>query len=167
MIKNVYWSSCKIPAILFRIQLNLNFSQQIFEKSSNAKFHENPSSESRVVPCGRKDGRTNMTKLKAVFRNFPYAPNKLFCPLQIGRPSRLPIYVRKPQNITMAYLSTWRTEYYNTIITNLMHWLLFIRKILLSSSITWPLTYLQSDGTICCMYTTVYSWRWALDARNM
>jgi len=32
---------------------------------------------------------------------------------------------------------------------------------------TWPLTYLQSDSTICCIYTTVPSWRWALDARNM
>jgi len=32
---------------------------------------------------------------------------------------------------------------------------------------TWPLTYLQSDGTICCLYTTASSWRWALNARNM
>jgi len=32
---------------------------------------------------------------------------------------------------------------------------------------TWPLTYLQIDGTICCLCTTVSSWRWALDARNM
>jgi len=31
-------------------------SQQIFEKSSNIKFHENLSSESRVFPCGRTDG---------------------------------------------------------------------------------------------------------------
>jgi len=23
------------------------------------------------------------------------------------------------------------------------------------------------DSTICCMYTTVSSWRWALQARNM
>jgi len=27
-------------------------------------------------------------------------------------------------------------------------------------------TLTESDGTICCLYTTV-SWRWALDARNM
>jgi len=25
----------------------------------------------------------------------------------------------------------------------------------------------KSDSTICCMYTTVSSWRWALEARNM
>jgi len=38
----------------------------------------------------------------------------------------------------------------------------------------WVLTqavYLQAttncDSTICCMYTTVSSWRWALEARKM
>ena len=36
----------------------LEFSRQIFEKYSNIKFHENPSSWSWVVPCGRTDGRT-------------------------------------------------------------------------------------------------------------
>jgi len=46
------------------------FSRQIFEKFSNIKFHENPSSGSRVVPCGRIDGRTDMTKLIVAFRNF-------------------------------------------------------------------------------------------------
>jgi len=32
---------------------------------------------------------------------------------------------------------------------------------------TRPLTCLESDSTICCMCTTVSSWRWALKARNM
>jgi len=31
--------------------MKLEFSPQIFEKSSNIKFHENPSRGSRVVPC--------------------------------------------------------------------------------------------------------------------
>jgi len=31
------------------------FSEHIFEKYSHIKFHENPSSGSRVVPCGRTD----------------------------------------------------------------------------------------------------------------
>jgi hypothetical protein len=39
--------------------MKLEFSGQIFEKSSNIKFHENPSSGSRVVPCGQTDGRTD------------------------------------------------------------------------------------------------------------
>jgi len=30
-----------------------------------------------------------------------------------------------------------------------------------------PGTLYESDSTICCMYTTVSSWRWALEARNM
>jgi len=38
--------------------MKIEFSRQIFEKSSNIKFHKNPSSVSRVVPWGRTDGRT-------------------------------------------------------------------------------------------------------------
>jgi len=30
-----------------------------------------------------------------------------------------------------------------------------------------PRTLIESDSTICCMYTIVSSWRWALKARNM
>ena len=45
VMKNVCWCSCKV----------LEFSWQIFEKSSNIKFHENSSSGSRDVPCGRTD----------------------------------------------------------------------------------------------------------------
>jgi hypothetical protein len=37
--------------------MKLKFSRQIFEKSSNIKFHENPSRRSRVIPYGRTDGR--------------------------------------------------------------------------------------------------------------
>jgi len=34
--------------------MKLEFSQQIFGKYSNIKFHENPSGGgSRVIPCGR------------------------------------------------------------------------------------------------------------------
>jgi len=35
--------------------MKLEFSRQIFEKSSNIKFHENPPSGSRVAPCGWTD----------------------------------------------------------------------------------------------------------------
>ena len=40
------------------ILMKLEFSGQIFEKSSNIKFHETPSSGSRVIPCCRTDGQT-------------------------------------------------------------------------------------------------------------
>jgi len=35
--------------------MKLEFSGQIFEKSSNIKFYETPSSGSRVTPCGQTD----------------------------------------------------------------------------------------------------------------
>ena len=93
------------------------------------------------------------------------------------------------------------------LITNLMHQLLFIHKIIFSSTCfepqvlifrkihlytcsiwychsLWeflvvcrytlklftdrpPRTLIESDSTIYCMCTTVSSWRWALEARNM
>jgi len=41
-----------------QILIKFEFSQQIFEKYSNIKFHDNPFSGSRVFPCGQTDGRT-------------------------------------------------------------------------------------------------------------
>ena len=40
-IKNVYWSSCTVPLIIFKVLIKPEFSQQIFEKYSNIKFQEN------------------------------------------------------------------------------------------------------------------------------
>jgi hypothetical protein len=56
MITHVYCS----------ISIKLEFSRQIFEKYTSIKFHENPSSGSRVVACGQID----KTELIAAFRNF-------------------------------------------------------------------------------------------------
>ena len=49
------------------------FSRHIFEKYS--KFHENPTSETQVVSCGRTDRRTDMTKTVVAFLNFVNARN--------------------------------------------------------------------------------------------
>jgi hypothetical protein len=38
--------------------MRIELSGQNFEKYSDMKFHENPSSGSRVVPCGQTDGQT-------------------------------------------------------------------------------------------------------------
>jgi len=52
--------------------MKLEFSREILEKSSNIKFHKNPSSGGRVVACGRR--QTDTVKLLVVFRNFVNAP---------------------------------------------------------------------------------------------
>jgi hypothetical protein len=49
MIENVYCSSCKVPVILNQILMKIKFSRQLFEKYTDVKFHENPSSGSRVL----------------------------------------------------------------------------------------------------------------------
>jgi hypothetical protein len=56
-----------------RIFLKLECSRQICEKYANIKFPENPSYGGRDVPCRLTDGRTDMTKLIVVFRNFANA----------------------------------------------------------------------------------------------
>jgi hypothetical protein len=54
-----------------QILMKLECSRQIFEEYSNIKFHENPSSGSRVVPCGPTDGQTNIyDETRVAFRNF-------------------------------------------------------------------------------------------------
>jgi hypothetical protein len=63
--------------LFFPIFMKFEFSRLIFEKSSNVKFHENPSIESRAFSCGQTDGRTYMTKLMVAIRNFANAP-KIF-----------------------------------------------------------------------------------------
>ena len=59
------------------ILLKLEISRHIFEKYSNISFHETPSRGRRFVPCGRTDGRADITKLIAAFRNFANARQTL------------------------------------------------------------------------------------------
>ena len=54
---NMKMSLCKLPVILVRVHRNLNFLDRFWEKIQIPKFHQNPSSGSRVVPSGRVDGR--------------------------------------------------------------------------------------------------------------
>ena len=51
----------------------MNFLDKL-KKSSNAKFHENQSSDNRVDPCGQTDRQTDMTKLIVAFRSFVSEP---------------------------------------------------------------------------------------------
>jgi len=45
-----------VPVFVSSFNETWLFLRRFFEKSSNIKFHENPSSGSRVVPRGRTDG---------------------------------------------------------------------------------------------------------------
>jgi hypothetical protein len=52
------------------ILMKLEFSRQIFEKCSNIKFHENPSSGSRFVSCGMTSGTDRQNEAKCRFSQF-------------------------------------------------------------------------------------------------
>ena len=53
-----------------QILMKHEFSGQIFDKYSNVTFNADPSSGSRVVPCGPTEGKTDITKPVIAFRNF-------------------------------------------------------------------------------------------------
>jgi hypothetical protein len=53
--------------------INCEFAGQIFEESSNIKFYGNPSSWSRIVPCGKTDRHD---EANSYFHKFPNAPQK-------------------------------------------------------------------------------------------
>jgi hypothetical protein len=72
-VMNLHRSSCRVSVILVKLQWSLNFLDRSSKKYSNIKFHENPSSGSPAVPCGRTDVQT-WRKLIFAFRNFANAP---------------------------------------------------------------------------------------------
>ena len=66
--------------------MKVEFSWQIFEKYSNIKFRENPSSGSQAVLCGQTYGRTARTKLILTFPKFANVPkNKKFFYLKYAK----------------------------------------------------------------------------------
>ena len=70
-ITNVHKSSCKVPIILSDFNETWIVSKDFFKKYSNIKFHDSPSTWSKVAPCGHTDRRidtqTGMTKLIVAF----------------------------------------------------------------------------------------------------
>ena len=66
--------------------MKLEFSRQIVEKVSNTKYHEIPSSSGPVLPCGRTDKHTDMTKLILPFCNFVNVPKNVAPTAQKTRP---------------------------------------------------------------------------------
>jgi hypothetical protein len=58
--------------------VKLQFSRQVFEKYSNIRFYENPSSGGRVVTCGRTD-MTNRHLLFAILRTRVKSDRAVLC----------------------------------------------------------------------------------------
>jgi len=56
--------------------MKLNFSQRIFDKYQNIKFHKIPSIGSPAIPCGQTEGRIYMTKLIVAYRCFANTPKR-------------------------------------------------------------------------------------------
>jgi hypothetical protein len=86
----------KFTLYSFQIFRKLEFYRQVSKKYSNIKFHENASSCSRVVPCGRTEERmegrkgrqagrqAGVTKQIATFRSFAKAAKKRFLPYHLA-----------------------------------------------------------------------------------
>ena len=64
----------KYPLFFSDLNETWTFFTDFRKKYWNVKFHENPSSGSRVVPCEQ----TNTTKLTVAFRSFANAPNNWY-----------------------------------------------------------------------------------------
>jgi hypothetical protein len=67
---------CIGPLVNFPLIMKIKFSGRTFEKYLNIIFNENPSSGADLFHADRrKEGQTDVTKLRVVFHNFACAPN--------------------------------------------------------------------------------------------
>jgi len=67
----------KYPPFLSDFHETVIFSTDL-KKNTVIKFHENPSSGRRVIPCGPAEGRPDMTKLDVAYRSLPNVPNNQY-----------------------------------------------------------------------------------------
>ena len=72
---NIHRSTYKVPVIIVKFYWNLNILYSFSKKYSSNKFHENSSSERRVVPRGRTGGQTDRhVEANSRFSQFANAP---------------------------------------------------------------------------------------------
>ena len=75
MIKNIYWSSRKVPLLFSDFDETFNFLGIFSKDTQISNFMKiRPMGAELFNADGRTDGHTDMTKLIDVFRNFAKAP---------------------------------------------------------------------------------------------
>ena len=112
MIKKLILFFMYITLYSCSILIALEFSWQIFEKSSNIKFHENPLVRTELFYAdGRTDRRTDMTKLIVAFRNFAKAPesHSLWKNEEILWPLNVVLFLIEQEKLSdLLGVSQWR-----------------------------------------------------------
>jgi hypothetical protein len=102
IIINVYCYSCKEPRGLFGFEWHLSSLNGFSINPQNIRLYDNMSSGRRVVPCGRTDRQTDMTKPTVAFRIFAKALKKeiSFLQLTFAFDKAMFFFIQKtPQNL--------------------------------------------------------------------
>jgi len=109
----------KVPIILVRFKWNSNFLDRFFKNNEMWNFM-------KVRPVGAElfhsGGRTDMTKLIVVFRNFANAPKNRDCNSHNGRKVALKYHV----NSHISSLVAWNQSYKNRLLSNSGRTVLFL-----------------------------------------
>jgi len=98
--------------------MKLEFSGQIFDKSSNTKFRENSLSGSRTVSCGRPDihEEANQSLFFFFFFNFANEPesNK-----KLNRTVQWPLAAPSTKDTVYSSQTPWEVPNYGTQLTDI------------------------------------------------
>jgi len=136
--------------------MKLEFSRDAFEKYPNAKFNENPSSGSRVVPCGRTDGRMDgqmdrHTKEIVDFRNSSNSHrnflHKCLCFVKVDCISD---FSRNQCNYIVGYCGGIRVYPYRFIVMKIIFFL-FTMCFVTLTVVHWP---------FACICFLLFLWWW-------
>ena len=96
MIKNVYWSLLKVPAILVTFYWSLNFLGRFSKNNQISDFIKIRQVGAELFHAGRRiERRTDMTKLIVAFRHFANAPKNVYVCMADASQSVRPI-IRHP-----------------------------------------------------------------------